>query len=258
MSGISGEGGVPGCDNARQTREATDNDHDVQERPFMFENNDEDEVETDIPEEYVRRPKRQKITVGESSSDEENSEEFEAELKLELTQANDRASEGEDLEYEDDDSFEVVGENSAASVDGEHDHSKHSTSVIQLDDRSFRAGVDARYTPDANSDSDAEARLQQVVEISDEEPADELQEKIVRPSEHKRASDYKCPICFDPPEAALVTPCGHVFCTECLFQMVNSSRGYRRAGHCALCRKEVKFKDVRMIIMRKKRVLKNS
>ncbi|CUS21520.1 LAQU0S03e04456g1_1 [Lachancea quebecensis] len=103
---------------------------------------------------------------------------------------------------------------------------------------------------DAEPYSDSDTRLQQVVEISDDEAP-----RSPRP-EHKRALDYRCPICFDPPEAALVTPCGHVFCTECLFQMVNSSRGQRSAGHCALCRRDVRFKDVRLVIMRKKRIRK--
>ncbi|AMD20461.1 HDL283Cp [Eremothecium sinecaudum] len=109
---------------------------------------------------------------------------------------------------------------------------------------------------------DDEAKLQQVVEIQDE--ADETASSTSGPNlsaevrlEHKRASDYVCPICFDPPDVALMTPCGHVFCAVCLFQMVNSSRGYRRNGQCALCRKDVKLKDVGLIILRKKRVRKD-
>ncbi|AAS54202.1 AGL289Cp [Eremothecium gossypii ATCC 10895] len=108
-------------------------------------------------------------------------------------------------------------------------------------------------------DVEAEARLQQVVEIPDEEVGEE-QTRLGgdRPVECKKAMDYKCPICFDPPEAALMTPCGHIYCTVCLFQMVNSSRGYRRNGQCALCRKDVKLKEVGLVVLRKKRVRKQS
>ncbi|AGO13592.1 AaceriAGL289Cp [[Ashbya] aceris (nom. inval.)] len=106
-------------------------------------------------------------------------------------------------------------------------------------------------------DVEAEARLQQVVEIPDEEVGEEqARPGGDRPVECKKAMEYKCPICFDPPEAALMTPCGHIYCTVCLFQMVNSSRGYRRNGQCALCRKDVKLKEVGLVVLRKKRVRK--
>ncbi|AET40986.1 SUMO-targeted ubiquitin ligase complex subunit SLX8 Ecym_7137 [Eremothecium cymbalariae DBVPG len=107
-------------------------------------------------------------------------------------------------------------------------------------------------------DVEEEAKLQQVVKIPDEQEQDLISgnQKGSSPVEHMKASDYRCPICFDPPEAALMTPCGHVYCTVCLFQMVNSSRGYRRNGQCALCRKDVKLKEVGLIILRKKRVKK--
>ncbi|CAB4252153.1 similar to Saccharomyces cerevisiae YER116C SLX8 Subunit of the Slx5-Slx8 SUMO-targeted ubiquitin ligase (STUbL) complex [Maudiozyma barnettii] len=102
---------------------------------------------------------------------------------------------------------------------------------------------------------DVEAAEQRVVEISDEELEKEIESKTA--SEYKAARDYQCPICFDPPETALITRCGHVFCCECLFHMVNSSRTNRASGHCALCRSNVRFNDVKLVIMRKKRVKKN-
>ncbi|SCU87145.1 LAMI_0D04918g1_1 [Lachancea mirantina] len=104
----------------------------------------------------------------------------------------------------------------------------------------------------------------EVVEISDEEqdsaqaPANEPvdTETRVQRTQIRRALDYRCPICFEPPDTALVTSCGHVFCAECVFQMVNSSRGHRKSGKCALCRKDVRLNDLRLTILRKKRVRK--
>ncbi|CCD22307.1 SUMO-targeted ubiquitin ligase complex subunit SLX8 NDAI_0A01490 [Naumovozyma dairenensis CBS 421] len=100
---------------------------------------------------------------------------------------------------------------------------------------------------------DLDAAEQQVIEIVDEEPENE-KEKSQQHEPNKPLTAYQCPICMDPPDEALLTPCGHVFCCDCLFQMVNSSRTNRRDGHCALCRSSVKLKDVKLIILRKKRV----
>ncbi|CAR22052.1 RING-type domain-containing protein [Lachancea thermotolerans] len=174
-----------------------------------------------------RAPKRRHIshserTQGSSDLEDEDYRRLEDELRGEL--ASDHVANDED----------AVRSSTAGPADADT-----SLDVIEIGPAS-----------DADPDSDSDARLQQVVEISDDEAP-----RSPRP-EHKRALDYRCPICFDPPEAALVTPCGHVFCTECLFQMVNSSRGQRSAGHCALCRRDVRFKDVRLIIMRKKRIRK--
>lgn len=110
-------------------------------------------------------------------------------------------------------------------------------------------------------DLESEALLQQVIEIQDDEDEDETNIKTTiqdnKPVKYKSAAQYICPICFDPPYAALVTLCGHVFCTECLFHMINSSRSYKKCGQCALCRKDIKLKDVRMVILKMKRVLKD-
>lgn len=76
-------------------------------------------------------------------------------------------------------------------------------------------------------------------------------------NESKPAKDYKCPLCFDSPDPAMITTCGHIFCNACLFQMVNSSKANNKfEGNCALCRNKVRIRDVRMIILRKKRVPK--
>ena len=42
------------------------------------------------------------------------------------------------------------------------------------------------------------------------------------PIEHPLLSTYTCPICFDAPKNLSVTPCGHFFCGECLFQALKT------------------------------------
>ncbi|QEU62813.1 Slx8 [Kluyveromyces lactis] len=103
-------------------------------------------------------------------------------------------------------------------------------------------------------------KAQQVIEIDDEDEAEghkSGKDMSETPLETKKAADYVCPICMEPPEAALVTKCGHIFCTTCLYGMVNSSKGNgRRNGLCALCRENVKLQDLRLIVMRKNRIRK--
>lgn len=39
---------------------------------------------------------------------------------------------------------------------------------------------------------------------------------------HQLLSTYSCPICFSPPNPAVTTPCGHVFCGGCLFSALRA------------------------------------
>ncbi|KAJ9476668.1 E3 ubiquitin-protein ligase complex SLX5-SLX8 subunit SLX8 [Pseudozyma hubeiensis] len=49
------------------------------------------------------------------------------------------------------------------------------------------------------------------------------------PIEHPLLSTYTCPICFDAPKNLCVTPCGHFFCGECLFQALKTQAVQRGA-----------------------------
>ena len=49
------------------------------------------------------------------------------------------------------------------------------------------------------------------------------------PIEHPLLSVYTCPICFDAPKNLSVTPCGHFFCGECLFQALKTQAVQRGA-----------------------------
>ncbi|KAG0673338.1 hypothetical protein C6P43_001408 [Kluyveromyces marxianus] len=103
-------------------------------------------------------------------------------------------------------------------------------------------------------------RAQQVIEVDDENDSEvDYSKKSTSemPLETKKAADYVCPICMEPPEAALVTKCGHIFCTTCLYGMINSSKGNgRKNGLCALCRENVRPQELRLVIMRKQRIRK--
>ncbi|KAL3235017.1 E3 ubiquitin-protein ligase complex SLX5-SLX8 subunit SLX8 [Nakaseomyces bracarensis] len=115
------------------------------------------------------------------------------------------------------------------------------------DDEEDILDVNKRRNTDLTPETiNLEAEEQQVVEIPDEDEESKRRE-------YKRVRDYKCPICFEPPEVSMMTPCGHVYCCECLFQMVNNSRTPRKAGVCALCRKSVNLKNIKMMILRKKK-----
>lgn len=49
------------------------------------------------------------------------------------------------------------------------------------------------------------------------------------PIEHPLLSTYTCPICFDAPTNLSVTPCGHFFCGDCLFQALKTQAVQRGA-----------------------------
>lgn len=107
---------------------------------------------------------------------------------------------------------------------------------------------------------DLDVEEQQVVEILDDEEDDlELKKSRKPPESYKPIREYKCPICFEPPERALITQCGHVFCCDCLFQMVNNSNPSRNLqnsylGLCALCRSKVDLRTVVLLRMKRKQI----
>ena len=177
----------------------------------------------------------------------------------------------------DDDSLEVVEERPAPISEPDFDlndaftesSTVAPTSIVDLSTQYSRDDVTTNNQAEPSM-VDLEAAEQQVIEITDDEEGEDEKENEEgsgitgredsgsAPVQFKAARDYRCPICFDPPDTALITPCGHIFCCDCLFQMVNSSRTQRRSGHCALCRKDVPLRNVRMVILRKKRVKKET
>lgn len=70
------------------------------------------------------------------------------------------------------------------------------------------------------------------------------------PSQPLRIGRRQCIICLEPFTNLTITPCGHVYCHECLTQALkagekNSDRG---VGSCPVCRKTVSRKRANNII----------
>ena len=53
-------------------------------------------------------------------------------------------------------------------------------------------------------------------------------------------SKMECPVCLDPPDNGVLTPCGHLLCRECLF----GSLQYFGGAKCPVCRAKVDMKTV--------------
>ncbi|GMG20177.1 unnamed protein product [Ambrosiozyma monospora] len=61
----------------------------------------------------------------------------------------------------------------------------------------------------------------------------------------KFLKEVTCPICFDEIKQCVASPCGHFFCSNCVYKALASSKVSSNAsGCCALCRKTVNYKDL--------------
>lgn len=71
------------------------------------------------------------------------------------------------------------------------------------------------------------------------------------PSNPKNAT---CAVCFDTPESTYILPCGHLYCGDCAFRALSSTKqstGY--GGPCSLCRAYTPYNKVTVAIFKKKR-----
>ncbi|SCU83701.1 LAFA_0D05116g1_1 [Lachancea sp. 'fantastica'] len=126
--------------------------------------------------------------------------------------------------------------------------------VIDISGHEDVSDTESKQEKDFSRDASTEIGTtpQTALEILDDEPAPRERH------DHRRARDYKCPICFESPEVALYTPCGHIFCIECIFEMINSVKANRKVGQCALCRRDVSLGKIKLLKLRKKRIPKDS
>ncbi|VEU23695.1 DEKNAAC104894 [Brettanomyces naardenensis] len=83
---------------------------------------------------------------------------------------------------------------------------------------------------------------------------DLLREKRVNNS--SSLGNVSCPICMEPIAECVASPCGHFFCSDCIYKAMASSKVPGTAkGRCALCRKVVLYKDLVWLKLRyRKRV----
>lgn len=55
----------------------------------------------------------------------------------------------------------------------------------------------------------------------------------------------KCCVCFDSPEICAVTPCGHLYCTDCIYRALTSQiKATKAKGVCSVCRRLVPYQKV--------------
>jgi len=98
----------------------------------------------------------------------------------------------------------------------------------------------------------------EVIEILDDDEDLPIEDKVEDVSagveKTQPISEYNCPICFSPPTAATLTPCGHVMCGSCLFASVRTSLTRARnlgmggdalQAKCPVCRNQLKGWDGR-------------
>lgn len=70
----------------------------------------------------------------------------------------------------------------------------------------------------------------------------------------KELKDVVCPICFEPFEKCVVMSCGHLYCSDCIYETLASSKIRNvNQGICALCRKTVFYKDLVWLKLRYKK-----
>lgn len=75
--------------------------------------------------------------------------------------------------------------------------------------------------------------------------------------EPKKMKDVQCPVCMESITEAVATPCGHVFCSECIYQALaasktGSGRGLnnKKSGRCPICRNIVVYSKLRWLNLR--------
>lgn len=112
------------------------------------------------------------------------------------------------------------------------------------------------------SDTEVSSQDDVIILGSDEEELDKsqrrksmndmLQESMLHNNSAASFNKAKCPICFDQIDEAVVTPCGHLFCADCIYEAIpNSKVKTVNRGNCPLCRKVVSLKDLIHLRMRK-------
>lgn len=112
------------------------------------------------------------------------------------------------------------------------------------------------------SDTEVSSQDEVIILGSDEEELDKsqkrksmndmLQESMLHNNSAGSFSNVKCPICFDQIDKAVVTPCGHLFCADCIYEAIpNSNVKTVNRGNCPLCRKVISLKDLIHLQMRK-------
>ncbi|KAF3910863.1 hypothetical protein ABW20_dc0106437 [Dactylellina cionopaga] len=93
----------------------------------------------------------------------------------------------------------------------------------------------------------------QVVDMVDVEDDDDVQKLVQQQmlkaqreegEARRRIADFKCVICLDDPTDLSTTPCGHLFCNECIKTTLRFGKPQAKYGKCPVCRGKVMIKDI--------------
>jgi hypothetical protein len=87
--------------------------------------------------------------------------------------------------------------------------------------------------------------------LSDDEELEALEETVPTNIQARKGFlSVKCCVCLDPPEVLAVTPCGHVYCGDCVLRALSSaSKATTTVGECSICRRKVSYKSVTFLEM---------
>ncbi|KAK9465613.1 hypothetical protein V1512DRAFT_241344 [Lipomyces arxii] len=101
---------------------------------------------------------------------------------------------------------------------------------------------------EVNDDSDIESIGSEItIESSDEDFDVNLppirEEKPVVSS--TLLSEFTCVICFDQPDILAASPCGHLYCYNCIYRALSSGvKATAVTGECSVCRRKVQYKRI--------------
>ncbi|EWC48160.1 hypothetical protein DRE_02264 [Drechslerella stenobrocha 248] len=95
-----------------------------------------------------------------------------------------------------------------------------------------------------------EAEVVDMVDIGDDDDIQKIvQQQMLKAQREEGAArrkiaDFKCVICLDDPINLSTTPCGHLFCNECLKTTLRFGKPNAKHGKCPVCRGKVVIKDI--------------
>jgi hypothetical protein len=138
---------------------------------------------------------------------------------------------------------------------------KPSDDVIELVENAPIISID-----DAEADDDD---LKEYFVITDEEdneqPDDDDNDGTVHKSTNEQLQENQklhnsnlnmshCAICFESPKMTFALPCGHLYCQDCVFKAISSTKqSTKSGGPCSLCRTYTSYRNVTLAIFKKKK-----
>ncbi|KAK9382798.1 uncharacterized protein V2V93DRAFT_366001 [Kockiozyma suomiensis] len=134
------------------------------------------------------------------------------------------------------------------------DHSRkrrrvESSSVIDIEDDSESDLQKYNVSPLLNGDEDSEDEDE---EGQSGEHREWQRKQLEKPTESSSIlSDFSCVICFDQPDILALTPCGHMYCMDCIWRaLTTGAKATTAGGECPICRRKVQLKKVIPLQMR--------